>query len=727
MTSNTSMTVTLDPNAQGPLALAILISSIHFNYNLEWNSPSSLRNGDNEIIFSISDNSPSSLEKLFVTIGEMHNLTPEWTLFAKEKLGSTLEPLAKGKPSMQYQSVMSAITELNTFLMLETFLPIPTSKSIITSNDILLYSCLRCQPAFVKGVSGIKDLDEIRRWYLYLDQLPSFHDAPSILQNMASSETPKKVDSANYDIGLIDAKKGHVVTRFPPEPSGYLHIGHAKAAMLNKYFAELYEGKLIIRFDDTNPSKEKAEYEESILEDLNMLGIKGDHLSYSSDFFSHLEGVCEKFILEDNAYADDTEREKMQHERMHGIPSERRNISPEESLRIFRLMIAGEDEAQNWCIRAKLSVDSPNKALRDPVLYRCNRDVPHHRTGTRYKAYPTYDFACPIIDSLEGVTHALRTTEYHDRNDQYYWMIKAASLRQPHIWDYSRMNFVYTLLSKRKLLWFVEKGLVDGWDDPRFPTVRGIIRRGLSKEALKEYILLQGPSKNSLLLEWDKIWAINRKFLDPIAARHVALLKEGRMSMKLKGGSDINDLPKVVDVPLNKKTPSLGDKKTCYSDSIIVESCEGLEIGEQIALMDWGTAIISSLEPLEAKLDLSIPISKECKKLSWISEQYNGSTPLLLLDYDYLIRKKKLDDGDEFEDCVSEKTIFIEEAIGDHNLKNLKKGQVIQLEKRGLYICDEEYAAATGDNCDAKPCKLIYIPDGKLASVALKATSLDKK
>lgn len=173
-------------------------------------------------------------------------------------------------------------------------------------------------------------------------------------------------------------------------------------------------------------------------------------------------------------------------------------------------------------MRAKISVDAKNKALRDPVMYRCNL-LPHNRTGRKWNIYPTYDFACPVVDSIEGVTHALRTNEYHDRNDQYYWFIEQMGLRKPLIWDYSRINFIYTLLSKRKLQWFVDKGLVSGWDDPRFPTVRGILRRGLTKEALMQFILMQGASKNTILLEWDKLWAINKQIIDPLSPRYVAL------------------------------------------------------------------------------------------------------------------------------------------------------------------------------------------------------------
>lgn len=162
----------------------------------------------------------------------------------------------------------------------------------------------------------------------------------------------------------------------------------------------------------------------------------------------------------------------MRDQRMNGIPSKRRDASPEESLARFAEMATGSPEGKRWCLRAKMSVDDPNKALRDPVIYRVN-DLPHHRTGTKYKIYPTYDFACPVVDALEGVTHALRTNEYRDRNPQYQWMLDATGSRHVEVWDFGRLAFVYTLLSKRKLKWFVEGGHVSGWDDPRFPTVRG--------------------------------------------------------------------------------------------------------------------------------------------------------------------------------------------------------------------------------------------------------------
>lgn len=209
----------------------------------------------------------------------------------------------------------------------------------------------------------------------------------------------------------------------------------------------------------------------------------------------------------------------MKFERTEGIASKNRDKSVEENLAIFEQMKEGTEKGIRWCIRAKMSVDNPNKAMRDPVIYRCNVEHKHHRTGDKWKMYPTYDFTVPILDSIEGVTHALRANEYRDRNPQYEWFQTTLGLRPNLIWDFryvsiqfagilaltvcSRLNFNYTLLSKRKLRKFVEQGLVSGWDDPRFPTIRGLRRRGVTVEALRQYILSLGASQSILQLEWD--------------------------------------------------------------------------------------------------------------------------------------------------------------------------------------------------------------------------------
>ena len=178
------------------------------------------------------------------------------------------------------------------------------------------------------------------------------------------------------------------------------------------------------------------------------------------------------------------------------------------------------------------------KCLRDPVFYRVKSEVPHHRTGTKYKAYPTYDFACPIVDSLENITHALRTIEYHDRNALYAWVQEKLGLRKVELYDYSRLNLVSTILSKRNLKWFVDEGVADGWYDPRFPTVQGIMRRGMSVDALKLFMLEQGPSKNTNMMEWDKLWSINKDIIDPVAARYTAIVKSSASKLIIENGPE---------------------------------------------------------------------------------------------------------------------------------------------------------------------------------------------
>lgn len=223
------------------------------------------------------------------------------------------------------------------------------------------------------------------------------------------------------------------------------------------------------------------------------------------------------------AYADDTVTEKMRDERFKGIESERRDSTVEENLRVWAEMLTGSEEGQRYCVRAKLNMTDKNKCMRDPVMYRVNVAVPHHRHGEKYKAYPCYDFACPLVDSWSGVSHALRTNEYADRIPQYYWVQDTMQVPRTVIYEFSRLNFTNTVLSKRRLQWLVDTNVVSGWDDPRFPTVRGIMRRGLQVQALHEFLIELGPSKNVNVMEWDKLWSKNNRVLDPISKRFMAV------------------------------------------------------------------------------------------------------------------------------------------------------------------------------------------------------------
>ncbi|QRW15084.1 glutamyl-tRNA synthetase [Ceratobasidium sp. AG-Ba] len=561
----------------------------------------------------------------------------------------------------------------------------------------------------------------VQRWMSYIDSLPSTQEALGALAEAKSKKGQGTKAAASFAFGLPGAVKGQVVTRFPPEPSGYLHIGHAKAAMLNQYFAKMYKGKLIVRFDDTNPSKERSEFEETILEDLQLLEITPDVLTHTSDNFDKLYEYAVQLLRAGKGYADDTPVEQMREERTNGIASKHRDDSVEENLQRFEEMKSGSAEGARWCLRAKISVDDPNKALRDPVIYRCNA-TPHHRTGDKWKIYPTYDFACPIVDSLEGVTHALRTNEYRDRNPQYSWMIEALDLRPVTIWDFSRINFVYTLLSKRKLHWFVDEKLVKGWDDPRFPTVRGIRRRGMTVEALRQFMLAQGPSQAQLMLEWDSFWALNKKVIDPVAPRHWAIEKEGMVTATVNGASE-----EVKEVPLHKKNPEVGNKKTVYSKNVIMEKkdADSYEDNEEITLMDWGNAILKSRSAGALELDLHLEgdFKKTKKKITWLALP-TPDQPLVhatLLDYDYLITKKKLDEDDDVADFVTPVTEYRTECWADANILNLKKGDIMQFERKGYYIVDGIYDDPESHVSGAKRMEFVKIPDGRAAGLASKA------
>ncbi|SCV72989.1 BQ2448_6914 [Microbotryum intermedium] len=630
-------------------------------------------------------------------------------------------------------TALKLLSALEQRLTLRTYLVGHTPTVV----DYAVWGHLRANPIAL-GVLAKPGVPHTARWYAHLSNLHPCQTAVSTLFQQAKIKAPsanksddKKHDGANatFELGLPNAINGQVVTRLPPEPSGYLHIGHAKAAILNQYFARMYEGHFLIRFDDTNPSKEKAEFEQSIIQDLALLGVKADATSYTSDYFDVLQRYCVQIIKQGNAYADDTEQEKMRDQRMNGIPSDRRDTSVEDNLAHFAEMATGSEEGRRWCIRAKISVDDPNKAMRDPVIYRCNL-LPHHRTGTKYKMYPTYDFCCPIVDSLQGVTHALRTNEYRDRNPQYQWMLTTLGLRPVEVWDFGRLAFVYTLLSKRKLKWFVEQGHVRGWDDPRFATVRGIRRRGMTIEALTQFMLMQGPSQAFTNLEWDVFWSLNKKVIDPVAPRFTALEKKDLVKVKIMGGEGLpTNGPESKSMPKHKKNAQVGDKTTWFDSTIYVEQVDAITFAqdEEITLMDWGNAFVRSIQrdapegkvlDIEMELNLCGDFKKTKKKITWLaspssSQGLEALTKVTLLDYDYLIFKKKMEDDDKFEDWLTPQTEFRTEAYADVNVAGLEKGTIIQFERKGFFIVDQSANEDGG-------AELILIPDGKVSTVVSK-------
>jgi len=527
---------------------------------------------------------------------------------------------------------------------------------------------------------------------------------------------------ANFSGVLVGAQDGKVVTRFPPEPSGFLHIGHVKAAMLNYHYSKIYNGKMILRFDDTNPMKEKIEFVENIIKDLKTLGITPDEISHTSDYFPIIVDMMKKMLKDGNAYADNGTGEEMKDQRDNGIESPHRSKTPEECLKIFEDMILGK--AAGWCIRGKMNMQNKFKCLRDPVFYRCKDEV-HHRHGSKYKAYPTYDFACPIVDAHEGVTHALRTVEYHDRNDGYYWVQKVLGLNRVEIYDYSKLNLVSTVLSKRKLQWFVDNGHVEGWEDPRFPTVQGIMRRGMTANTLKKFMLEQGPSKNTNLTEWDKLWAYNKDEIDPVSARYTAIVKETAARVI------INNVPAEIRAethPLHQKNADLGTKAVLFGKELLIEAGDAQDIleGEKVTLMKWGNCVISKKEVKDGKITLWGDIDtadkdfKKTKKLTWIAEDAATNFEVTLVELDHLITKKKIEETDDVANLVNGNSRIAYTAIAEGNMRSLKQGQMIQLERRGYFFVDKL-------ELGANKMTLNFIPDGKTKNMSKIQSKLDQK
>ncbi|AFN82587.1 glutamyl tRNA synthetase [Encephalitozoon romaleae SJ-2008] len=483
----------------------------------------------------------------------------------------------------------------------------------------------------------------------------------------------------------IDEPSGNVVTRFPPEPNGRLHIGHARAALLNWYFASKGKGKLLVRFDDTNPEKEEERFEKGILEDLKLLGIEEYTLSHTSDYFEKIIDLAFFLIDEGKAYTDNTPQEVMRDERGKGIESRCRNTSAEESRRTFEEMINGK--ASGYCLRAKIDMSNCNKAMRDPVIFRTNGS-PHHRTGDKYKVYPTYDFACPVVDSLEGVTLSLRTNEYRDRNQQYYWFIDNLQLsNRPKIHDFSRLNFENTVLSKRKLKYYVDNGFVSGWDDPRLATVAGIKRLGMSMEVLREYILMQGVSQKTCTISWDKVWAMNKKKIDPVAARYFCVQQRNVVEVSIENMSEY-----MMEVPKHKKNGNLGVKEVLYSNLMLLSQEDGkvLQDDEEFTLMNWGNAIVKKktvVDGIVTKMSIVLNLEGDFKqtknKISWVSKR--GSVIVELTEYGNLMNDEDTDDLDmKFnKDSIKKEYCYAESAV-----VNIKEGDVIQFERNGFYYCD---------------------------------------
>jgi glutaminyl-tRNA synthetase len=371
---------------------------------------------------------------------------------------------------------------------------------------------------------------------------------------------------------------GRVVTRFPPEPNGYLHIGHAKALSIDFGLAQEFGGTCHLRFDDTNPAKEEVEYVDAIQGDVRWLGYDwGPHLYFASDYFEQLYQWAEELIRRGLAYVDDLSAEEIRAHRgtltEPGRNSPYRDRSVDVNLDLFRRMRAGEFPDGARVLRAKIDMASPNMNLRDPTLYRI-RHVSHHRTDDRWCIYPMYDFAHPLSDSIERVTHSLCSLEYEDHRPLYDWVCEALGIYHPQQIEFARLSLGYTVMSKRRLLRLVQEGHVRGWDDPRMPTLAGLRRRGYTPEAIRDFSERIGVAKANSMVDLALLEHCVREDLNRRAARVMAVLRPVRLVIENYPEGQVEE----VEAVNNPEDPAMGVRKVPFSRVLWIEGDDVREV-----------------------------------------------------------------------------------------------------------------------------------------------------
>ncbi|MBQ2621209.1 MAG: glutamine--tRNA ligase/YqeY domain fusion protein [Thermoguttaceae bacterium] len=395
-------------------------------------------------------------------------------------------------------------------------------------------------------------------------------------ENLNEAKETKDFIRKIVEDDLASGKHKQTITRFPPEPNGYLHLGHAKSICLNFGIKQEYGGRCNLRFDDTNPTKEDVEYVDSIMDDIHWLGFDWDELHYASDYFDQLYEWAEKLILDGKAYVDELTPEQMKEYRgtltEPGKPSPYRDRPIEENLDLFRRMKAGEFENGRYTLRAKIDLNSPNINMRDPIMYRIIHQS-HHRTGDKWCIYPMYDFTHGQSDSIEGITHSLCTLEFENHRPLYDWYCENLGIYHPRQIEFARLNLTNTVMSKRKLLQLVQEGLVSGWDDPRMPTICGIRRRGYTPEAIKLFCQKIGMNKMESLVEMGLLEHCVREHLNKVAPRVMAVLNPLKVTISNWEEGKVEYLEAIN----NPEDESAGTRQVPMSRTIYIEKTDFME------------------------------------------------------------------------------------------------------------------------------------------------------
>ncbi len=509
----------------------------------------------------------------------------------------------------------------------------------------------------------------------------------------------------------------HVVSRFPPEPNGYLHIGHAKSICLNFGVAAEFGGHCSLRFDDTNPAKEDQAYIDAIMEDVRWLGFDwGEHLHYTSDYFEQLYDWAVHLIREGLAYVDELSPEEMREYRgtltEPGRESPSRNRGVEENLDLFARMRAGDFADGEKALRAKIDMASGNINMRDPVLYRIVR-APHPRTGDAWHIYPMYDFAHGQSDALEHVTHSLCTLEFEDHRPLYDWLIdNLPAPARPRQYEFSRLNLTHTVLSKRRLIQLVEERHVSGWDDPRMPTLTGLRRRGVPPVAIRDFIGRLGVTKSDGIVEMSYLENTMREHLNQTAQRRMAVLDP----LKVVIENYPDDADDELDAVNNPNDESAGSRKVAFSREIYVERADfmedpprkffrlgpGREVRLRYAYLVTCTDVIKddagNVIELRCTYDPesrggNAPDGRKVKgTIHWVSAEHAVSAEVRL--YDHLFTEEEPGSGDDWLDGLNPNSMELRQGcLLEPSLADLPAGETVQFERLGYFCADPDGAA----------------------------------
>jgi glutaminyl-tRNA synthetase len=521
---------------------------------------------------------------------------------------------------------------------------------------------------------------------------------------------------------LSSGKHNTTVTRFPPEPNGFLHIGHAKSICLNFGVAVENGATCHLRFDDTNPSKEETKYVESIKTDVNWLGFDwGEHLYFASDYFDQLYEFAIQLIKKDFAYVCDLTAEEIRQYRgtltEPGKESPYRNRSVEENLELFDAMKAGKFAEGTHVLRAKIDMGSPNLNMRDPVIYRILKSH-HHRTGNKWCIYPMYDYTHCLSDMLEGITHSLCTLEFEDHRPLYDWVLDTLETPcHPRQIEFARLNLTYTVMSKRKILQLVNEGHVEGWDDPRMLTISGLRRRGYTPESLRNFCATIGVGKKSSWIDMGVLEKAIRDDLDPKAPRVMCVLDP----LKVIIDNYPEDLKEMVTAQNHPKFPEMGTRELPFTKELYIERDDFMEdppkkyfrlgIGREVRLR-YGylvtcvscekdeqtgevTAIHCTYDP-ETKGG-SAPDGRKVKgTIHWVSAADAVDCPVRLYDRLFNHENPDADKDVDFKEYLNpESKVVIEHAKAEPSLAELAPGGQVQFERTG-YFCADAIDSAPG-------------------------------